>query len=565
MSRTSLRKFITPGEAETPRRLTSPRTWPQLRKNQPDNNDRVGPVGGTLRGVMAGNCPKRHERANQNAERLHGAPTGSAMMNSPCVCCMSPDYNMKKVSRAEAIMDRLVSHHALSGEGRDWLTLSLDPFHDLDHPVAGYPDADTSKTLVSCYQYALDVSKPVNVSTATWDAHVFTMPFTGSTGSHVSYPGTTAPAVSKFVAQNPTVATDRSFLNVEINNSGGSLYPRSGAEEQAANRWSLHLPVSATIFDGTMTRVIGMAFEIIDTTAEVYKQGALTAYRMPQMPVDGGMYYEDLGNNLLGPMSHTVLYHSPPSTPAEAMLLGGTRQWDAQKGAYVVCTQNSVHNPLTMSGPKAGIVGAGNFRLAHASISAFAVEAHNAPPALSMVNPSPMVHIPFNTSGVMLTGLNAASTFRIKFKLYVESAPLPWQSDLVVLATPSAPYDPTTLEAYSKALTHVPVAVYASDNAMGDWFAGLADIVSKMALPVSTIAGSVFPFAPAIGSAVASISGAARDAVRGQKRDDFLTPKPVKGTSMNAVGVPTSKKLGGPVRKKSRKQRKAARAAAVKP
>ena len=44
----------------------------------------------------------------------------------------------------------LVDHHQITEDGKEWLTLALDPFHDYNKQVAGYPDADASHTVVSC-------------------------------------------------------------------------------------------------------------------------------------------------------------------------------------------------------------------------------------------------------------------------------------------------------------------------------------------------------------------------------------------------------------------------------
>ena len=66
---------------------------------------------------------------------------------------------MQNVRKASRVIEEMVSKHTLTSAGRDWLVLALDPFHDLEKSVAGYPDADSSMTVVSCYQGAIDLSK----------------------------------------------------------------------------------------------------------------------------------------------------------------------------------------------------------------------------------------------------------------------------------------------------------------------------------------------------------------------------------------------------------------------
>jgi hypothetical protein len=426
---------------------------------------------------------------------------------------------MKKVSKAERILDRVANRKLISSEGRDWLTLSLDPFHDLDHQVAGYPDADTSKTIVSCYQYALDIAKPANITTATWDAHVFTLPFTGANGYHDGASFLTNADGTYMVIGAAGHSSQRGILNVEINDAGVNLFPTSDAEANAATRTALRIPVSSSIFDGSMTRVISCGFEVIDTTADVYKQGALTAYRMPQMQAEGSYVLSNAA--FVGKVAPSVA-HTPPATVAQALSLCGTRQWQASQGAYVVCTQSSTQNPMRIATAKSRAIVNGSGKTAYGELTNCG-SSNNVPPAVSVIEEKRTMSFPFNTSGVFMTGLNALSTFRIKFKIYVETAPLPWQNDLVVLATPSAPFDPKTLELYSKALTHVPVAVIANDNDFGDWFAGIADIVGDLAGPVSAAmapwtGGLTVP----IGMATGAIAKASSNVVRGQKNDDRL-------------------------------------------
>lgn len=455
---------------------------------------------------------------------------------------------MKKVVRAEKILDKLVLSNSITQDGRDWLTLALDPFHDMDHAVAGYPDSDTSRTVVSCYQYAADFSKPAGVTTSTWDAHVFSLPFAKDAGDLTMYDGATSAGAGVYTPDVGTVGKTRNLINVEINNAGSSLFPTSHAEAVAGTRSVVSLPTPVTYWSGTSSRILGMGFEIVDTTADVYKQGALTAYRMPQMPSLTQQAYQSAA---MEGTIEALRYRTPPSSPAQAMLLSGTRQWLASEGAYVVCTQSSVLNPMCTDSSTGIMLVGGNFRSAYAELGTHNAVTVNAPPAASVLYSTPTVHFPFNTSGVMLTGLNANSTFRVKVKIYVEQAPLPYQNDLVVLATPSAPYDPVALEAYSKALTHVPVAVVAGDNSFGDWFAGVADVLSKVALPISAALTPVLPAAPVIGAAVTTAAMAAKNIIGGQKKNDNVVPKPQTSALQNPP-----KQVRNPPMKKDKKEKK---------
>lgn len=434
---------------------------------------------------------------------------------------------MKKVSRATALIEKLVENRTLTPEGRDWLVLSLDPFHDLDHTAAGYPDADSTHTVVSCFQSAVDVSKPANITTATWDAHVYTMPFSNADGGNVGMLPADIPASASQATRNIAgVNRPYNFVNVLTNDSGQSLYPVTDAEEIAATLTQSAYNPAGTALNGTASRIIGMAIEIVDTTADVYKQGAVTCYRLPQMPSANTRVYTDLIAAYTGVRDCCTTYRAPPSTVAQALKLVGSRQWDARQGCYSLVTQSTVDNPMHVSSVSRVDVVPGNGRSCVGMFDYCAPPVANVPPAASILTSEMKNRMPLNTTGIMLTGLNALSTFRLKIKMYVETAPQPWQPDLVVLASPSAPFDPVALEAYSKTLSTMPVGVPASENGLGDWFAGIADVLSKVALPVSmALTPFAGPAAPMIGAGIAGLAGGVRQMFAGQKSNDALYPK----------------------------------------
>lgn len=123
----------------------------------------------------------KYLRANKNAERLHGVQT--AVMNSPpqpedvSLTFWTNSLTMQKRNKqrtnygnAKDFLQSLADNHKITQDGKEWLTLALDPFHDYNKQVAGYPDADGSQTVVSCYQYQTDVS---SVGGANWDCHIY--------------------------------------------------------------------------------------------------------------------------------------------------------------------------------------------------------------------------------------------------------------------------------------------------------------------------------------------------------------------------------------------------------
>ncbi len=477
------------------------------------------------------------------------------LMYSPVLLCCIPYNNMQALTKSTSVFDRLVDKHALTPEGKDWLISALDPFHDLDHPIAGYPDADSSSTVVGCYQYALDVAKDAAQTSATWDAHIMFNPVSAAAGSAQTYNAASVSSDGSYVTRDAGLATlGLGMVSVLKNNNGLSLFPAAAADIAATVTVNT-IDVGGQIFAGNC-RVIGAGLEVVDTTADIYKQGALTVYRLNQRRVEGCnviLWRDDSQATGKAAVAGDVRFQSPPSTVAQALLLPGSRQWDAKKGCYTVLTQSSVNNPISY--PVSGTTTFTN-QVVVSGASSFAMTTAFAPYSATVLpevtfetNPRRMI-IPFNSGGIMLTGLNANSTFRVKLKLYVESAPQYSQAGLSVLCTPSAPYDAAALEAYSKALAMLPVGVQAQYNALGDWFNTIAGIVSQIALPVSVALAPYFPAAPLIGAGVGIVAKGIQ-AATGQKKTDMtgsdmpdplMKPKPPMRINLGPQKRPKMKK-----------------------
>lgn len=418
----------------------------------------------------------------------------------------------------------LVDANQLTTDGRDWLTCAMDPFHDMDHQVAGYPDADGSKTVVSCYQIAHDISRPAEVAAGNnWDCHIFNMP-------------TAQPAVTLVGATNIngqlTVAASHvratyGLMNVSTNLSGGALFANSTVALANPNYRNVNIQTPNGICDGS-TRIVGMAFEVVNTTAEIEKQGTITAYRMPQLSNPSDVTISETGAATARAQLRVQAYQQPPATPAEATNLIGTKQWAAAEGSYSTVTQCTIANPISFETHQAMMFTSSDLTNGNSVLIGQYVfnGTQNAPPAMSPVNTLQNKLVPFNTSGVFLTGLSSGTTLRLKVKVYVEAAPTWANPQLAVLATPSAAYDVHALELYSKAMNILPVAVPVGENAAGDWWKKVLKVVSMIAAPLGMAVG--LPGAGALGSGLANAARVALESAR--------VPKAYKKSQAAAFG-----------------------------
>lgn len=482
-----------------------------------------------------GRCPQ-YFRANQNAERLHGSQrvvdVQSDWSSDPILTqkslwlCLTFEMQRKNVSRKEMreITGAKVLSKNLSQDARDWIILAMDPFHDYSRQLAGYPDADCSATIVSCYQYELDVSKPAG-SVGNWDAHVFTLPTLAKT-TLTPFNVANGPRVLQAAAGEAQISVGP--LNVFTADAGQPLCPSSDAAFVASNLEMHNIDCLTDALPGR-SRVIGWGMEVVNTSAEIYKQGALTMYRMPQ---DDQVDQFTVCNSANTRASTRLarLARMPPPTADLAMKLHGSVQWAAAEGLYMVVPQNSVENKLTCPvGADLALSDDAQYVYGQHVYQTFPTEIDSPTTtvgiAIGKSGPAPPYHqkyIPFNTAGAFLTGLSPQTTLRIKMKMYVEMAPTPKQANLVVLATPSAAYDYKALALYSAAVGSLPVAVRVSENAAGDWFRRVLDIISMVAPPLGLAVGM-----PALGTAVSSAAGIVKNAIP-KKEEKEKVPTKVK-------------------------------------
>jgi hypothetical protein len=127
----------------------------------------------------------------------------------------------------------------------------------------------------------------------------------------------------------------------------------------------------------------------------------------------------------------------------------------------------------------------------------------------------------FNMIGAYYTGLSLQTTLQVRSIYYIERFPTPLDNNLVVLATPSPPFDPCALELYARTMGSLPVGVPSGENPLGEWF---KDVVSKVSSFTTPILKTLAPLHPALGMA-AMASKAAGAMSRGNSRKAARTGK----------------------------------------
>jgi hypothetical protein len=442
--------------------------------------------------------------------------------------------------KAKVILDRLVGSRTMTQEGMEWLICATDPFHDDKIRCPGYPDMSTVNSVVQTFTSTKSYSAPSG-QTAPWDLHVGFLPASTPQGVHASG----SPGKNNFVPWGMLPGGILTSKNAVA--AGPALYPGYNAivEPTSGNAWYLD---SAAINDGGLAipakycsghfRLIGGGIECVNTTADLYKGGSLTAYRSPSeremgvvttnVSVGGTTtststitattvtklqktdsrkeIFEEANVNLT--LAYPVEVVSTfPTTQAEAALFTDSRTWAAEDGCYSVLTQADIENPYTQLVGGEVLVAysmdASSFQTGQSSgaqQNVYLSNWYDGSNSFSYFGQSASQALPFSQCGFVLAGLNPNSTIQLTQRLFFERIPSTLEPDLLAMAQVPPAHDAVAVEIYSRVLAAMPVAVPVSENPLGEWFNSILDSIKSVAPKLGGIIRGV-------GTAISEIGG----------------------------------------------------------
>lgn len=384
-------------------------------------------------------------------------------------------FIMKKVSRAEKALEKLAQRTGMTAQGLEWLKCAIDPFHDGRLEVRGFPDGAEGSSITQCVKQQLHISKPTVYPNSNWDAHIYFTPTSNTrTLTLVQAQGSyTQAAVA-------TASMQLGGVTILGMQPGGNLSVVNTADQDTKVLGNIPIP---STYQKKRWRLIAVGIEVHDTTAPLNKQGACTVYALPQNSRTYSTDFNGTGQSSRGFFDVTLL-SDLPHTLSQVQLLEGSVTWEAAKGAYIVPTLNSGENPPDFNRPTAYMMSdqQDQYYPLATSITGYMTQVNQFTVGASTYAAVYPEHTHnFNTKGVVLTGLNSASTFTVNVNYWIERFPHYADSDLVVLAQPTAEHDPMALEAYARIMSIMPVGVEVSENGFGDWFlGGVATIVDSL-------------------------------------------------------------------------------------
>jgi hypothetical protein len=383
---------------------------------------------------------------------------------------------MREIQQAEKRIKTLSEKVGASHEGRIWMEEILDPFTDTPKRCVGFPDLICGNSIVQVVKQSFDFSITSGTSE---NVHIF---MDNIDENHLVEARTMTPA--------PTVPLSNTFI---IDATTPTSYRRGGVVVRSATDLTLPLTTTTTTTHGGglpttyyangRTRVLGKAFEVHNTTPELYKGGSVTVYR--DSTTDA--FYPSGVGNLISSTNTDYSTSYPmypgarvPETLADVMRIPGAQQWEAKEGCYCVSMMNrQTNNPYDDTRAILKCRDSSTDSSLYAFISKASGGGLAADPYLTQsLTPSP-----FFVSGAFFAALPKETTLTINTVHIIERFVDQSNLDLIVLASPSPYYDPVAMELYSRVAHRMPAGVPVGYNDLGEWIKEIASTLQEFGVP----------------------------------------------------------------------------------
>jgi hypothetical protein len=406
------------------------------------------------------------------------------------------------VAAMDKTLKRELTQAGTTTAGQNWLKTALDPFHDLAQKCSGFPDSKGGSSIQLCVKKTMAVTKPVNLPTGSfWDCHIMNTALAhdvdASYGnmqpvlSELTPIWSSVPLVNKPGPSYPATRARVGTYTIVREQTGLPTAPSLTNPWDPANSGTLMVdsisPVTADLVDGYATepfvdgrtRMNYCGIEVANTTAALYKGGAVMAYNQMGACQPGGIAFHSGAKNGVNFYYQTA----PPSTVEQAMLLQGARQWGAEEGAYQVGTMAGTEVPAVQPLPGIFALVGDDFSPGSGATTSIGDISNG------LLSSSQGGHIPFvkttnfTGKGLYFTGLHPDTVLTVTVRFGIEMFPTE-KDEIAMLASSLSPsFDPVVLESYQRISARMPPGVPLSENFTGEWFTNIASELGSM-LPV---------------------------------------------------------------------------------
>lgn len=448
---------------------------------------------------------------------------------------------VNKMNRLNQSFASTMQKSGCSQASIDYAKMTLDPFHDSTLAVVGAPDSYTGRSLVYDVRKQITLSKPATIGAQNWDCHIAAVPFmhqyvSGGTSSICVETSNSSFVVPVVDATSAPISNSFAFPTsspVLVNSvpAGVSTYTNEYAQADAMTGLNILAGLNLNVTD--KFRVIGLAFEVNNTTAEINKQGSVTCYRTQSDSEYGNLrgFSKGVTSGTLTPVRQFPLriLQLPPNDVSQAQQLDGVA-WKAADGALVpVCIDfdenaprfYNTENVLYQSGLDWSITFNSNPAIAGkvgwCPSTMFGTSFGTATVSTVVPSGSLSLEIPMMQSGAYFTGLSPATTLTLSVRAFVEVFPAPYSPNYA-LARPSPAYDDKLSALLCGIQSQLLPGYPASMNAKADFFKNvvgfLGNVYKTGATPLK-LALNASPD-PRMKAVVASIEGAERVVAAGK-------------------------------------------------
>jgi len=362
-----------------------------------------------------------------------------------------------------------------------WLVTSLDPFHDYQQQLEGFPDLNCLPSVCQMYNSSVTIAAPAAAGDGNWDASVI---FTGidATSSQCFIPSS-GPTMCQFNSEALDGIYRLSTLTV-LSDAAGVEMPMNS---ETAVRNHLH---SRNIID-VPGRLIAVAYEVHNTTSVIEKQGSVVTAMVPSARDDRTVvnYFDTPGATSTFTQQAFTAHWLPflPQSSDQVRTIPTSSQWDAAQGVYAIPRMNKPNIPIVTGRTNTGI----SVPLQDEIVGTYVVM-HTAPAAKYAQNTTNSTVLlsgslsSFSPTASYFSGLSNSSTLTVTLRAIVEYFPGLY-SDLLLNATPSSTYDPLVLQAYNETSRAAPYAVPVDMNAGGKYFKMVLTAASQAAPAIANL------------------------------------------------------------------------------
>jgi hypothetical protein len=453
------------------------------------------------------------------------------------------EVSKRTQTKVRHMLEELVEKRVLSKAGLQWLTIAVDPWHDTTVVgLEGIPDEGIGKSVSFqiVQEYAIAKNRaPVTLPPGNWSCRIANYPFIDTQAiKSGQYRG-------DVVSQSGVSFT---LTPVQVNYAtDGADFPDHGI---AGISGGCSIPQEYT---KGILKIIGMGIEVVNTTAQLNKQGLMTCIRMVQPDTETYTAYISMETpaNAWAIKSMNSI-RTVPKNLSEMTLYPSLVQDEAATGYYAPVNVKWNHNKRYPT--SAGVLlmtedPHGGFQnediLCYSSAMTAYIPAGTTTTFYS--NRTNPVWAPQDSNVVMFTGLSDSTTLNLRVRWICERFPSDSEPQMLVIATPSAPYDPVALEIYSKIVQEMKAGVPFSENPKGEWWATMLGSIGRAIAPMVSMLPNVGKFlGPAIGLGAGALESYALSEKEKREARKLLTNKQRVNSNIVPTGVNAIRKANGP-------------------